>query len=573
MTPPGTRRRSITQTHERIAQLGWEPTYHQPVVSYPTRYHFPAKAKDPMKQIMREYLPMELAKDERVYGGLDAAVRAAMPAKAHTRWLEVLKGFIPIANLAEVSAGRCMSMLIDAVPNSELRNGYHIQFLDEVRHTGMQTALARWYAKNVPDPEGWNMGPQGVARDPVLAPGLNMLSQFMVGDPIQCAFTLQVVAETALTNMAFVALPDIGARNGDFAMPTTYMSVQSDEARHISNGYATLLTVLQDDRNAELIVEDLQAAWWINHTYLDPFVGVVMDYFTKDRSDKESYLDRWDRWIRDDWYRSYIVKLGKLGIDIPTDMFDKARERIVKGFHHNNAAFGFASWPLHLFRFDTLDERDYEWFENKYPGWYAQYGDLFDAHRELRHPSERALLLGAFLAEAPPLCWTCQMPCTIDEHMTHRVVGGDHTRFYCSSECQHLDESNPGRYVGDRHWFDRYDGWELSEVVRDMGFVRSDGKTVLSQPHLDDDPRSMWTLEDLRRCDVTVTSPNRVAAESLGLPSGLSPWASDAKRQTSAELATETMARSGFTGKPGTMRGVEDPRTGLVTGAHQDPVG
>jgi len=88
-----------------------------------------------------------------------------------------------------VSAGRCMSMLIDAVPNSELRNGYHIQFLDEVRHTGMQTALARWYAKNVPDPEGWNMGPQGVARDPVLAPGLNMLSQFMVGDPIQCAFT------------------------------------------------------------------------------------------------------------------------------------------------------------------------------------------------------------------------------------------------------------------------------------------------------------------------------------------------------------------------------------------------
>jgi hypothetical protein len=83
----------------------------------------------------------------------------------------------------------------------------------------------------------------------------------------------------------------------------------------------------------------------------------------------------------------------------------------------------------------------------------------------------------------------------------------------------------------------------------------------------------MWTLEDLRRCDVTVTSPNRVAAESLGLPSGLSPWASDAKRQTSAELATETMARSGFTGKPGTMRGVEDPRTGLVTGTHQDPVG
>ncbi|MEA2146158.1 MAG: propane 2-monooxygenase large subunit, partial [Solirubrobacteraceae bacterium] len=62
------RRRSITQTHERIAQLGWEPEYHQPVVRYPTRYRFPHKAKDPMRHIMREYLPMELEKDERVYG-------------------------------------------------------------------------------------------------------------------------------------------------------------------------------------------------------------------------------------------------------------------------------------------------------------------------------------------------------------------------------------------------------------------------------------------------------------------------------------------------------------------------
>ena len=155
-----TRRRSITETHERIAQLGWEPSYHEPAVRYPTRYRFPHKAKDPMKHIMREYLPMELEKDERVYGGLDAAVRADMPNKAHERWLEILKPFIVITNFAEVGAGRCMSMLMSAVPNNELRNGYHVQFVDEIRHTGMQMSLARWYAKNVPDPAGWNLGPK-----------------------------------------------------------------------------------------------------------------------------------------------------------------------------------------------------------------------------------------------------------------------------------------------------------------------------------------------------------------------------------------------------------------------------
>ena len=152
-----------------------------------------------------------------------------------------------------------------------------------------------------------------------------MLSHFIVGDPVQCAFTLKVVAETAFTNIAFVALPDVGARNGDFTLPTTYLSVQSDEARHISNGYATLLTVLQEDDNAPLIERDLAQAWWINHAYLDGFGSAIMEYSSDDRSDPESYLDKWERWIENDWYRSYVLKLGKLGLNFPAEMFDRAQ--------------------------------------------------------------------------------------------------------------------------------------------------------------------------------------------------------------------------------------------------------
>jgi len=155
-----------------------------------------------------------------------------------------------------------------------------------------------------------------------------MLSHFIVGDPVQCAFTLQVVAETAFTNIAFVALPDVGARNGDFTLPTTYLSVQSDEARHISNGYATLLTVLQEDDNAPLIERDLGQAWWINHAYLDGFGSGIMEYGSDDRSDPESYMDKWERWIENDWYRSYVLKLGKLGLNFPPEMFDRARKLI-----------------------------------------------------------------------------------------------------------------------------------------------------------------------------------------------------------------------------------------------------
>jgi propane monooxygenase large subunit len=516
MSATASRRRSVTKTHERISQLGWTPSYHEPAVRYPTRYRFPNKAKDPMKHIMREYLPMELEKDERVYGGHDAAVRADMPNKAHLRWLEWQKAFVPVTNFAEVSAGRCMSMLMNAVPNNELRNGYHVQFVDELRHTGMQMSLARWYAKHVPDAAGWNLMPQAIGNSVAISPGLNMLSHFMVGDPIQCAFTLQVVAETAFTNIVFVAAPDVAARNGDFTLPTTYLSVQSDEARHISNGYATLLTVLQDDHNAPLIEQDLQQAFWINHAFIDVFAAIHMEYGSRDRSDPESFLDKWDRWVRDDWYRAYIMKLGKLGLNIPPDIFERARERIVKGIHHRHAMFAFAAWPLCHWRFDPLDERDFEWFESKYPGWYAQYGAFWEAYR---YGADKAnhFLPTDMIKVAPPNCWTCQGFCVDPDDRRHRVVD-DRTRFYCSEECRWMDETNPGRYTGDRNFFDRYHGQALADVVRDLGFLRADGRTLMGQPTLE--THDMWTLADLERFNLPIVSPNIRMAQELGLPSG-----------------------------------------------------
>jgi hypothetical protein len=61
-------------------------------------------------------------------------------------------------------------------------------------------------------------------------------------------------------------------------------------------------------------------------------------------------------------------------------------------------------------------------------------------------------------------------------------------------------------------------------VIEDLGLVRSDGETLIGQPHLgsgngDGGPRR-WTLSDIRSHDLKIVSPNiRVAAE-LGLPSG-----------------------------------------------------
>jgi propane monooxygenase large subunit len=85
--------------------------------------------------------------------------------------------------------------------------------------------------------------------------------------------------------------------------------------------------------------------------------------------------------------------------------------------------------------------------------------------------------------------------------------------------CVRNDVEYPGRYTGDRQFFDKYHGWNLADVVRDIGFVREDGKTLVGQPHLDDD-KPMWTLADLEACECEIKSPNIRTAEEMGLPNG-----------------------------------------------------
>ncbi len=73
-------------------------------------------------------------------------------------------------------------------------------------------------------------------------------------------------------------------------------------------------------------------------------------------------------------------------------------------------------------------------------------------------------------------------------------------------------------------------------MIEDLGFVRSDGETLIGQPHLHDEHR--WTLADIRAHNLNLVSPNIRVARELGLPSG--DW-SDTPRSDGAvplEIAT-----------------------------------
>jgi propane 2-monooxygenase large subunit len=40
-------------------------------------------------------------------------------------------------------------------------------------------------------------------------------------------------------------------------------------------------------------------------------------------------------------------------------------------------------------------------------------------------------------------------------------------------------------HAGRRQFWARYHGWDLADVIEDLGYVRPDGKTLIGQPALD----------------------------------------------------------------------------------------
>jgi propane 2-monooxygenase large subunit len=508
-------RQSLTKAHAKITELSWEPTFATPADRFGTDYTFEkAPKKDPLKQIMRSYFPMEEEKDNRVFGAMDGAIRGNMFRQVQQRWLEWQKLFLSIIPFPEISAARAMPMAIDAVPNPEIHNGLAVQMIDEVRHSTIQMNLKKLYMNNYIDPAGFDITEKAFANNYAGTIGRQFGEGFITGDAITAAnIYLTVVAETAFTNTLFVAMPDEAAANGDYLLPTVFHSVQSDESRHISNGYSILLMSLADERNRPLLERDLRYAWWNNHCVVDAAIGTFIEYGTKDRrKDRESYAEMWRRWIYDDYYRSYLLPLEKYGLTIPHDLVEEAWKRIVdKHYVHEVARFFATGWPVNYWRIDPMTDKDFEWFEEKYPGWYNKFGKWWENYNRLRYPGRnKPIAFESVGYTYPQRCWTCMVPCLIREDTVLDKVDGQ-WRTYCSETCHWTDAvafrgeyegrptPNMGRLTGFREWETLHHGKDLADIISDLGYVRDDGKTLIPQPHLDlDDPKKMWTLDDVR---------------------------------------------------------------------------
>jgi hypothetical protein len=97
------------------------------------------------------------------------------------------------------------------------------------------------------------------------------------------------------------------------------------------------------------------------------------------------------------------------------------------------------------------------------------------------------------------------MPTFYDGLTNVRILEyGGRKHALCSEWCERMYLKEPERYTG-QNFFELFDGWEMSQIVEAAGMVRSDGKTLSSQPHLKNE--RLWTLDDLRKCGVVIRDP------------------------------------------------------------------
>ncbi len=332
------------------------------------------------------------------------------------------------------------------MPNPEVHNGLAIQMIDEVRHSTIQMNLKRLYMNHYIDPAGFDITEKGFANCYAGTIGRQFGEGFITGDAITAANVyLTIVAETAFTNVLFVAMPGEAAANGDYLLPTVFHSVQSDEsAPHLQrlldhpHGAGRRAQPPAARARPALCVVEQPRGRGRGHRHVHR-----VRHQGPPQGPRVSYAEAWRRWIYDDYYRSYLVPLEKYGLTIPHDLVEEAWNRIWnKGYIHEVAQFFATGWFANYWRIDGDGRQGLRVVRVQVPGLVRQVRQAGgSSYSELSKKNGHKPI--AFEAEAdyeyPHRCWTCMVPCLIREDTVIDEVDGQ-VRTYCSETCHWTDK-------------------------------------------------------------------------------------------------------------------------------------
>ena len=437
---------------------------------------------------------MQEEKDNRVYGALDAALRGDMFRNVEPRWVEWMKLFLAIIPFPEISAARSMAMVARLAPGEDLRTGFTMQMVDEFRHSTIQMNLKKWYMENYIDPAGFDITEEAFGKCYATTIGRQFGEGFITGDAMTAAnIYLTVVAETAFTNTLFVAMPSEAARNGDYALPTVFLSVQSDESRHIGNGHSLLMATLKEPDNHLLLERDLRYAFWQNHAIVDAAIGTVHRVRHHQPRQEQGIL-RGDVAPLD--LRGLLPDLHAAAREVRHQDPPRRRRRGLEAHHQEELrpqgrAVLRGRLAGELLADRGADRTRLRVVRAQVSGLVRRVRRVLEVVRQAVRPGREEDPFQPGIGYVyPHRCWSCLVPCLIREDIVVDEIDGQLYTF--AHELDRWTHKTPSRRVpgpadaGDgplqrtREWETCYHGWDLADAIKDLNFVRSDGKTLVA---------------------------------------------------------------------------------------------
>lgn len=497
------------EVHRWLQSFTWD--FDKNRTKYSTKYKMANDTKEQFKLIAKEYARMESVKDERQFGSLqDVLTRVDAANRVHPKWNESMKVISNFLEVGEYNAIAATGLLWDSATAPEQKNGYLGQVMDEIRHTNQCGYINYYYAKQGQDAAGHNdarrtraIGPLWKGMKRVFADG------FISGDAVECSINLQLVGEACFTNPLIVAVTEWASANGDEMTPTVFLSIETDELRHMANGYQTVVSIANDEAASKYLNTDLNNAFWTQQKYFTPVLGMMFEYGSHFKV--EPWVKTWNRWVYEDWGGIWIGRLGKYGVESPASLRDAKKDAYWA--HHDLFLLAYALWPTGFFRLTLPTAEEAEWYEANYPGWYDMYGKVYEEWRArgCEDPNSGFLPLQWFAENNHPIYIdrVSQVPFCPSYSKgasTLRVLEFNGKKHSFSDQWgERMWLSEPERYEC-QNIFEQYEGRELSEVIAEGHGVRSDGKTLIAQPHTSKDGK-LWTLDDIKKIGCVFADP------------------------------------------------------------------
>jgi toluene monooxygenase system protein A len=394
---------------------------------------------EPYKLTYREYVHNQAGKDDGIYSIRSTIARSNLYDNLDVGWKSAIKAHYGAIPVPEYFASIGEARMARFGRAAAWRNMATFGTLDECRHGQAQIYFP--YCLLGKDPQfDWAHKAMHTNEWGVIAARSLFDDMFTANDAVSTAIQLTFTFETGFTNLQFLGMASDALHVGDIEFGALISSIQTDEARHSQQGEPTLRIMIQNGRKAEAqkLVDQM---FWRSWKLFALLTGISMDYYTPLESRTMSFKEFMQDWI----CRQFMDQFKDLGMDLPW-YWEKHFLPELDWVHH---AYHMGVWfwrPTVWWNPDAgVSAAERDWLEQKYPGWNARFGKLWDV---IADNVRAGRIEKTYPATLPIVCNCCHIPiCSPSVGQAPRITSHNGRKLsFCCEVCEWVWKSQPERY-------------------------------------------------------------------------------------------------------------------------------